>query len=175
MYSVQSLLVATTLFAAAFASPTARGKRDNGECLTYSDASYLATGYGSLLSAYTEANSNIYLMPEYTEQSDSINVLAGIPAGQLTFPSRDAFEASQSQLDPIPFTLISIDAVDCTSFVFRWSTQFGQADLPVQGINIATAAKNSNGWQIQKQFVEFNSINWDKNVGGSVVIPAERK
>ena len=74
-------------------------------CLTNATASYLANGYGSLLSAYTNATANSLLASDFTDTSDSINWLAGIPLGGYTFSSKAAFIAGQGTQLPIGFTM----------------------------------------------------------------------
>lgn len=173
MRSFATLFAASALASTALAVPMGPwwGNADQKTCLKPSDASYLAQGYAGLITAYSAANADKFLTNDFTETSDSINTLAGLPTGGQTYTSKAAFKASQSQQAPIPFTIVSVDAVDCDSFAFRWTTTFGSGS-PIKGIAIAGAANGANGWQLQTLYNEFNSINWAKDIGGSVTLPS---
>ena len=141
-------------------------------CLTDSTASYLVDGFGSLLTAYSNATAEAILASDFTDTSDSINWLAGYPLGSTTFPSKLAFELGQGSLPPIGFQVLSIDAVTCTVIAFRWQAFLGGS--PVKGINIIYASNlngTTEGWQIETNFSEFNSGLWLQEIGGTCTKP----
>jgi len=56
---------------------------------------------------------------------------------------------------------------------FRWHATFGAANQPSRGIAIIGTRKVANGgWQIKSLDVEFNSLVWLLNVGGSYALDA---
>lgn len=138
-------------------------------CLSQSDASNLVNAFGGLLTNYSTAATQALLTPDFVDVSDSINYLAGIPLGSVTFPNRAAFEASQGAQPPIGFQVLAIDAVTCDTIAFRWNASVAARRLPVQGINILNAVKSDNtgNWMISKVFSEFNSAAWIVNYGAS--------
>jgi hypothetical protein len=50
----------------------------------------LVDAYDRIISAWNDADA-VYLADEFRDTSDSINILAGIPLGSATFPTKDAF------------------------------------------------------------------------------------
>src|SRR5213079_2574568 len=108
---------------------------------------------------------------------DSIDFLAGIPLGRATFTSLTTFEASQASQAPIPFQVLSIDAVSCANIAFRWLAYPGSGRYEVKGINImyttqtGPLSNGADGWQVQTNFVEFNSAAWALDLGGTCVAP----
>ena len=55
----------------------------------------LVDSYAQVVGNYSEALAQSFLFEDFKDMSDSINVLAGIPLGSVTFPSKQAFMASQ--------------------------------------------------------------------------------
>ena len=143
-------------------------------CLTADTASYLVNGFGKLLTAYTTADAEALLASDFTDTSDSINFLAGYPAGSVTFPSKAAFEAGQGSQPAIGFQVYNIDAVTCNVIAFRWAALLGGS--PVKGINIIYASNLNGtdaGWQIETNYSEFNSGLWTQEIGGTCVPPSQ--
>ena len=136
-------------------------------CLTNSTAAYLTNGYGSLLTAYSNATAKSILASDFTDTSDSINWLAGIPLGGYTFSSLAAFIAGQGTQPPIGFTISEI-MFSCNEVAFRWVATVGLKKWPVKGINMFTATNLNNsaaGWQIQNMYSEFNVGAWEIDIG----------
>lgn len=136
-------------------------------CLTNATASYLSNGYGLLLSAYTNATANSLLAADFTDTSDSINWLAGIPLGSATFASKAAFIAGQGTQPPIGFSIQSI-MFSCTQVAFRWTATVGLKKFPAKGINMFTASNLNNtaaGWQIKTMYSEFDVGAWEVDIG----------
>lgn len=179
MVQFTSLLAAAVLASSAYATPTPGWPSWGGpkNCLTPEIASGLVNGFGSLISAYTTANANNLLAPNFTDTSDSIDFLGGYPEGTVTFPSKAAFEAGQGTQRPIPFTVINIDAVTCNTVAYRWYVTIGAYKL--KGINIFTAENSGDssvgvsGWQIETNYSEFNSGLWTEAIGGVCTPPKE--
>lgn len=55
----------------------------------------LVAEYAQLIGNYTDALGESYLADDFTDTSGSINSLAGLPLGNVTFPSKAAFMANQ--------------------------------------------------------------------------------
>jgi hypothetical protein len=153
------------------ATGTATGSGPTGApsslCLTNATATYLTNGYGQLLSAYTNATANSLLAADFTDTSDSINWLAGIPLGGYTFSSKAAFIAGQGTQPPIGFSVTSI-MYSCTQVAFRWTATVGLKKWPAKGINMFTASNLNNteaGWQIQTMYSEFDVGAWEVDIG----------
>jgi hypothetical protein len=182
-----TLAAATALFSSAiYARPLSNSlpiqpdTRTN--CLTIADADYIVNGFALLInSTFSTTLAADILAVSFTDYSDSIDFLAGIPLGDATFTSLAGFEAGQSGQAPIPFQVLSIDAVTCSNIAFRWLAYPGTGKYEVKGINIAytaqtgNAANGANGWQIQTNFVEFNVAAWDLDIGGSCTAPPPSK
>jgi len=148
------------------------GKPNPGKCLTQESAQYLVDGFEGLISAYTDANADKLLSDDFSDYSDSINSLAGIPVGQVTFPNKAAFKAGQGAQPPVPISTLAIESVTCDTIALRWLVPLQPE--PVKGITILKAS-NAQGqkdtWQIKTIFTEFNSISWLKDIGGKVTLP----
>jgi len=149
--------------------------RDWQSCLCYDDASYLVNSYALLLNSTFDATlAADIISPTVEEFSDSINFLAGIPYGAATFSGLAVIEGGIASQPPMPFEVLSIDAVTCTTVAYRWLAYPSPAG-PVRGITIFYAtlgtntANGANGWEIQTQFVEFNSAQWVLDIGGTCV------
>lgn len=186
MVQFKSLFAAAALATAVYAVPVAEAEalpvarssrnRGNYQCLSYPIAAGLVNGFGSLISAYSNATANSLLAPDFTDTSDSIDFLAGLPEGTVTFPSKLAFELGQGAQPPIPFTVINIDAVTCNTVAFRWFVTIN--GINIKGINIFTAEFSGNynlgvnGWQIGPNYSEFDSGLWLVAIGGTCTPPS---
>lgn len=139
---------ATASFTAPSASATAI-------CLTNVTAGDLVTKFGSLITNYTDSVADALLSDNFTDTSNSINMLGGYPLDAVTFASKAAFKAGQGSQPKIPFNVISIDTITCTNVTFRWTTTVVPNGLLVKGVN-SFVAKNKNnsaaGWQINTMY-----------------------
>ncbi|KAK5071453.1 hypothetical protein LTS08_004804 [Lithohypha guttulata] len=144
-------------------------------CLTSSDATTLVNGFQSLISNYTLATAEKLLSNDFTDTSDSINILAGYPLGSTTFPSKAAFEAGQGSQPALPMTILSIDSVDCTKVGFRWTITIDPTKPVVKGINSIASSYNTTtrAWQIKTVYSEFNSCHWMNLIGGTCKGPGQ--
>lgn len=145
-------------------------------CLTSDTASALVNGFASLLTNYSNQTADALLASDFTDTSDSINIMAGIPLNSTTFPSKAAFMAGQGSQPPIGFTLLGIDAVDCTKVAFRWSAvpNLKNPFAKVKGINSFVASNlngTAQGWQIKTMYTEYNSCEWIIAYGGTCALP----
>jgi hypothetical protein len=172
------LTTLTTALPVSSSRPSTQLSERTSECLSIDDAAYIVNSFALLINSTFNANlAAAILAPTFTDYSDSIDFLAGLPLGTTTFTSLAAFEASQASQAPIPFQVLSIDAVTCTNIAFRWLAYPGTGRYEVKGINIAYTARTgalnngADGWQIQTNFVEFNAAAWDVDIGGSCTAP----
>jgi hypothetical protein len=62
--------------------------------------------------------------------------------------------------------------IDCDEISIIWSMTFGAAQKPVRGETILTATKEAGYWQILRIDVEFNSIAYLLNIGGTYTMPS---
>ncbi|KAH8647227.1 hypothetical protein BX600DRAFT_518506 [Xylariales sp. PMI_506] len=169
-------VLATATLAASLSVPRddlSLEQRSGGGGLSTQDANKIAAQYAQLIGSYTKELADSFLDDSFTDTSDSINVLAGIPLGSVTFPSKAAFEAGQSQLPAIPLVITSINAITSNTIVLRWTQTFGAANQPVAGISIlvVTGCKNgksSSGYKLKTLYTEFNSLTYFTNTGGTV-------
>jgi len=180
MRSFASIAAAATLFSCLahsrpISSPLKARTNSGGECLTLADAEYLVNGYALLInSTYSYTRAADILAINFIDYSDSVNFLAGVPLSTAIFTSLAQFDASQSQQEPIPLQVLSIDAVSCTNIAWRWLAYPGTGLYEVKGINIIYAVQGTgkaNGWQVGTNFAEFNSAAWDLDIGGTCVPP----
>lgn len=147
-------------------------------CLTQDVATQIVSQFDSLLTNYSNNTANNILANDFSYTSDSTNFLAGIPLGSTTFPSKAAFEASQSQQANIELSVIAIDAVTCNVIAYRWNAGVASHKDPVKGINILYAefvgsdpdAVGPKGWQVGKAYSEFNSAAWVIDIGGTCTV-----
>ena len=180
-----AIAAATALFSTAtIARPLSQSvnsqldTRTTSNCLTTADADFIVNGFALLInSTFNATLAADILAVNFVDYSDSIDFLAGIPLGNATFTSLANFEAGQSGQAPIPFQVLSIDAVTCNNIAFRWLAYPGTGQYEVKGINIAytaqtgNATNGANGWQIQTNFAEFNVAAWDLDIGGNCTAP----
>jgi hypothetical protein len=170
------IFAALALSAISSAIPSSLRTKGQESCLDENAASYLVNSFADLLTNtganFNTALANAILADDFTDTSDSINFLAGIPEGSVTFPSKAAFIAGQGSQPPIGFTVLSIDAVTCNTIAFRWIATVGLMKSPVKGIDIFYTS-NSEGrydtFQIESIFSEFNSAAWVLDIGGTCV------
>lgn len=140
------------------------------QCLTSNEVNDAVNTYQQLIANYTESVAQQYLADNFIEYSDSINTFAGIPLGQPTFPSKQAFIAAQASNPPTPLVVQDIKAVQCDTIALTWTATFGEAQESVRGITTLVTTKQSGCWQIQRIDVEFNSLIWLVDIGGSYTL-----
>lgn len=124
-------------------------------CLTSTTAGDLVTKFGSLISNYSDSVADALLSDNFTDTSNSINMLGGYPLDGVTFASKAAFKAGQGSQPKIPFNVMSIDTITCTNVTFRWNTNVVPGGLLVKGVNSFVAVNKNNsaaGWQINTMY-----------------------
>lgn len=178
---LSSIVAPVALAAVASAAPAlkARGYDGGDNCIPYDVAIGIETAWISTLTNFDLATAQNLLYPQVQDTSDSINYIAGIPLGSVTFPSAQAYEQGQGAQPPIGFTVLGTDAITCDGVIaLRWVAQVGSKALPAQGITILKAIKvgdqptvGPNGWQLAEIHTEFNSAAWIVDLGGSCPPP----
>lgn len=133
----------------------------------------LVNNYAQVVGNYSEALAQSFLFKDFKDTSDSINVLAGIPLGSVTFPSKQAFIASQATQPKIPVVVTGTYAVTCDTVVIRYTQTFGAGKV-VAGIAILGFAcdQDDKQWKLKEINTEFNSLVYFQNIGGSCVAPS---
>ena len=179
MRSFAIAAAAASLVSSAYAAPWGAGGLWGGssnpsQCLTWTSANYLATGFQGLIVSYTTANAEKLLAADLVDYSNSILSLQGLPLGGPAFPNKAAFEQGQGSQPSVPLEILAIDSFNCQNVSFRWSASFGGPNI-VNGITHLTG-ENTQGqadtWQIKTIYTEFDSIAWLKAIGGSVTFPS---
>lgn len=165
---ISSLLAAAASAALVFASPFSAIESRGGRCLSQRDADTLVKAYTRLISAYSPKDGDKYLSNCFIEYSDSIAILVGAPLGQAIFPNKAAFAAATTS-NPFPLVVESVMATDCKTIALTWSGTFG-AGKSARGITVITATLEGH-WKIKRLDVEFNSIAYLVNMGGSYTLP----
>lgn len=127
----------------------------------------LVDNYAQVVGNYSDALADSFLAADFTDVSDSINVLAGLPLGSTTFPSKQAFMASQETEPKIPLVVTGTYAVTHNTVGVRYTQTFGVADLPVAGISILEFVCEDGQWKLKTIFTEFNSLVYSKDIGAS--------
>lgn len=148
------------------------------KCLCQSDVDELLNAYKSML-GHWEDKWAAYLSDEsFVDWSDSINLLAQLEPGFPIFPTKAAFLGHQATApDNLPnFEITKVGPWNCDSISFVWTATFsfvpGGTPKPVRGVTILGAAKGASHWVIKSLDVEFDNIQFLKNIGGTVTYPA---
>lgn len=79
----------------------------------------------------------------------------------------DTAPPQQLNAPGFPLEVDHVDVVGCDAIGLRWHATFGAANLPSRGISILGLTKDEGWWQIRTMDVEFNSMIWLLNMGGS--------
>jgi len=151
------------------ASPMGQPRAETATCMSRTDATNIVEIYRKLIAEYTDDLANKYCSDDFKDVSDSINTFLHNPFGQPTFPTKKDFIAAQEYNPPFPLVVQSVDAVDCTAIALQWSATFGDAQKPSKGITILKTTNQAGWWQIKEIDVEFNSLTWLQDMGGSYV------
>ncbi|KAJ9645469.1 hypothetical protein H2204_001049 [Knufia peltigerae] len=167
--------------AAAF-QPVANKRGGDGQCIPYATAQKLVADWVTTLTTPSDvANMENVLAPSFSDYSDSINFVAGIPLGSVTFPTPGAYIAGQGAQPPIGVDVLNLDAVTCDGVIaVRWVGTVGSNVAEAKGISILHAVQSGSdcdavgptGWQLGQLFTEFNSAAWVLDIGGTCVSPA---
>ncbi|KAM7200437.1 hypothetical protein V8F33_003883 [Rhypophila sp. PSN 637] len=170
-----SLFTVAALASTALALPTVdsalepRTDPADPKCLTRAEAKEVVDIYVQLIANYTDEVCEKYCADEFVDRSDSINTFIFRPLGEPTFATKKIFMEAQMTNPPFPVVVDSIDAVDCEAIALRWHATFGAAMKPSRGITIIGTTKRLGYPQITSLDLEFNSLIWLLNMGGSYV------
>ncbi|KAK0708656.1 hypothetical protein B0H67DRAFT_463260, partial [Lasiosphaeris hirsuta] len=143
--------------------------REEQKCLCQSDVDGLISAYVNIITLWKPEYAD-FLHESFIDYSDSINVLAGVPTGVPIFPTKQDFiDHETTAPDLLPIEVTKQGPWDCDQLSFVWSVSFPKT---VRGVTILGAKKSDAGaWQISSIDVEFNSLNFFQNVGGSITPP----
>lgn len=61
----------------------------------------------------------------------------------------------------------------CDEIALIWKATFGETKKQVRGVTILGATKDKGYWQIKTIDVEFNSIAYLLDIGGSYTLPGQ--
>lgn len=156
-----SLTTTTTSTATCTPTPTP------STCVTDDDAVTITNGFINLLE-FTGDNFNTtlaetLLTTNFTDTSDSINFLAGIPLTTTTFGSQAAFIGGQGSQPPIASVVTLNIWHDCHTIAWRWRATLDLgANLPVTGINVMIITDDK---QIETNYSEFDNGAWLEDLG----------
>ncbi|EGS17006.1 uncharacterized protein CTHT_0073310 [Thermochaetoides thermophila DSM 1495] len=164
--SLIALLAGTAL---ALPTGTLTPRQEEQACLTKDEAAEIVEIYRRLIAEYDPTDCEKYCAEDFVDRSDSINTFIHKPLGEPTFATKQIFMDAQLSNPPFPVVIDHIDAVDCEAIALRWHATFGAANLPSRGITIIGTTKREGYWQIKSLDVEFNSLIWLLNMGGSYV------
>jgi len=142
-------------------------------CLHPDDVETLVAAYVRILSNWNDDDAK-YLADNFVDTSDSINILAGIPLGSPTFPTKEAFiEHQHTQPDNLPLVITHKSPYSCDEIALVWQATFGAAQKQVRGLTVVGATKDKGYWQIKTIDVEFDSIAYLLDIGGTFTLPGQ--
>ncbi|KAF2763619.1 hypothetical protein EJ03DRAFT_356493 [Teratosphaeria nubilosa] len=142
----------------------------------------VASNFGSLISAYSNASAQAYLTTNYTDYTDSVIELINSGCngpevlGEATFAGLEAFEAGQGSQPNITFELLNVWH-NCETVTLRWEGPMPNPDPStapaiqeaVRGIIVLETT--FEGWdapepfKINTSYSEFNSGAWLVDLG----------
>ncbi|KIX95415.1 uncharacterized protein Z520_08932 [Fonsecaea multimorphosa CBS 102226] len=169
------LLAPLSLVAGVMAA--AHPRRDSGwqDCLSQTEAESIVNQYISILEhtdvAAANATAQSLLDANYTETSDSILSLEGLPLGTATFVGKDVYiDGTLSSPGLNGITTIEILVAGCTKVLWYWNfLGVGSGQYEVKGFNLFTI---TDSLQISETHLEFNSIAWGLDTGYQVIFPS---
>ncbi|KAI0443985.1 hypothetical protein F4803DRAFT_512850 [Xylaria telfairii] len=127
-------------------------------CLNPRDGDKLASRYADLIGAFTPAKACEVLTPDFAATSDSINAISGIPSGNVTYDSRDAFVAAQPCWPAVAMDVAAVVAVSCDTVVLRWTQRWADDPAEISGISVLVAIAEDDDWKIRRVWEEFNGL-----------------
>ena len=146
-------------------------------CMSADDAALVAANFQHLIDEpFSEELATSALTPDFVDYASGVNTLinqgcaAPLDLTAATFTSRDAFIAGQSSQAPIPFEILNLWN-NCDNVMLRWRTHdLGPTQPPetVTGmvvIETTESGDDTNPWQIQTVYSEFNSGAWLYDLG----------
>jgi len=141
------------------------------DCMGPDDISYILGGYQGLVSSYNGSDADRLLTHDFIGTSDSINAVAGLPIGSITFPSKAAFKQIQTLSPSVPLVITTINYAQCSFLAVRWNATFGHPPQNVLGMSMLwTYLPDGGDWKIKQLLTEFNSCTYLKNLGGNYTL-----
>lgn len=150
--------------------PTGTYGGPTGTCLSDAKATEFVNAFIDLLehtsyngtqgppgSGYHYNVSAKYLATDFQDYSDSINYMAGLPLGGVTFNSRAAFDYGQGVLQPELSVTTKFISHSCKEITWKW-VAIPPTGASVMGINHMYI--NDDLTQIQVNHAEFDNANW---------------
>jgi len=137
------------------------------DCLKAGQATKIVNAFLYLLANPKAANFNAtataLFTKDFTDTSDSIDQLAGLPEGSVTFPSRSAFIAGSGSQPPLFLQTLDIFN-SCDKIGWRWISISGTGNdnEKVKGIDVFEISKKG---KVKATFAEFNSGAWLADLG----------
>ncbi|KAI0545476.1 hypothetical protein F4679DRAFT_561072 [Xylaria curta] len=125
-------------------------------CLTPRDGDKLARSYASLFGSFTSEKACSVLAHDFEETSDSINAISGLPSGNITYESREAFIQAQYCWPATAMDVVAVVAVTCDTVVFRWRQRW--TDVEIGGVSILVAEDEGGEWKVRRVYEEFNGL-----------------
>lgn len=176
--------LALALAAVAAATPTyvtkngVKVRAEAKKCLCQSDVDTLVEAYAAAINHWEPEYADKLANNGFTDHSESINQLAGQPEGNTAFLSKAAFVGYQTNRPDNLETLV-VDKVgpwNCEDITVTWSAKFtkvpGAEPLLTRGIAILGATHDEDDmWKIKTINVEFSTLHYLKNIGGSYTLP----
>lgn len=82
-------------------------------------------------------------------------------------------ERKTGQPDNLPLVITHKSPTSCDEIALIWQATFGKAQKQVRGLTILGASKDKGYWQISRIDVEFNSLAYLLDIGGSFAMPGQ--
>lgn len=162
------------LAAGASAAVTGVAKREAKKCLCKSDVDTVVGYYKDILNAWKPEYADYIANEGFYDFSQSINTIAGLDGGFPIFPNKTAFVGYESTTpDNIPLTIERVGPWNCNEIALIWNAKFAKAPVDpsnVRGVTILGAKFEDSKWKIGSIDVEFDSIKYNKNLGGSTTL-----
>ncbi|KLU85171.1 hypothetical protein MAPG_04201 [Magnaporthiopsis poae ATCC 64411] len=140
--------------------------KGHGKCMSHKEGEAAVEIYRKLIAEWKPEMAK-HVSESFIEYSDSINTFVHRPLGGPTFPNKAAFVASMNAVPHFPVNILQIDSQKCNTVSFQWKASFGQANLPAKGLTALHMVWEDNEWKVGRIDVEFNSLIWLLNMGGS--------
>jgi len=146
---------------------------DAPPCMTYEQASTVASNFRELIVNYSNASAQAYLTTNFTDYSSSVNTLIDNgcstpqPLDAATFVGLAAFESGQGGQPSIPFDTLNLWHT-CDTVIIRWRTNTGSGPEDVTGIIVMETTYQGGDdepFLINTVYSEFNSGAWLVDLG----------
>jgi len=133
--------------------------KDQATTIVSQFADYLTNPTGCLENTNNELG---MLASDFTDTSDSINFMAGIPLGSVTFNSTVAFQYGQGGQQAVASVTTLNLWFSCNSITWRWSLLPFPGAAAVTGINYMII---NNQGQLETNYAEFDNGAWLADIG----------